>query len=42
MQQGMERLCTGWGIQGVGVLLIPGGFLLFLLPSVAQASQEDF
>jgi hypothetical protein len=23
-------------------LLIPGGFLLFLLPSVAQASQEDF
>jgi hypothetical protein len=30
------------GVRGFGVLLIPGGFFLFLLPSVAPASQEDF
>jgi hypothetical protein len=22
----MEKLCTGWGVQGVGVLILLGGF----------------
>jgi hypothetical protein len=35
----MVKLCTGLGFR---ILLIPGGFFLFLLPSVAPDSQEVF
>jgi hypothetical protein len=39
MQCSMVKLCTGLGFR---ILLIPGGFFLFLLPSVAPDSQEVF
>jgi hypothetical protein len=35
----MEKICIGYGVQGVRVLLLLGGIFL---PSVAPAFQQDF